>query len=75
MVSNGKPTADGEVLLGSEDFSAEEEQFGQSGHGAGVSALLLEHRQHETMVPCTCGLVSATASVIDNLYMLEVAVN
>lgn len=42
MGSNGKPAADGEVLLGSEDFNAEEEQFGESGHGAGVSAELLD---------------------------------
>lgn len=45
--------ANGEVLLGSEDFSAEDKQFGQSGHGAGVSAKLLEHGKHETMVLCT----------------------
>jgi len=51
--SNGKPAANGEVLLGFEDFSAEEEQTGQSGHPAGVSAELLEHGQHEAMVLCT----------------------
>lgn len=37
-----------EVPLGSEDFGAEEERFGQPGHGAAASAELLEHGQHET---------------------------
>lgn len=50
MGSKGKPAANGEVLLGSENFSAEDEQFGQPGHGAGASAELLEHRQRETVL-------------------------
>lgn len=48
--NNEKPAANREDLLGSEDFSAEEKQFGQSEYSVGVSAELLEHRQHETMV-------------------------
>lgn len=36
-----------EVLLGSEDCGVEEERFG---HGAGASAELSEHRQHEPML-------------------------
>lgn len=36
-----------EVLLGSEDWGVEEERFG---HGAGASAELSEHGQHEPML-------------------------